>query len=426
MMKDIESGTRQTGTRILLYAILAGLFFEAQPYSVTLLGVRLRISLILAVIGIAAIAYGILRSGVPPRFAVADKFLWLYMGVNLVSLVMSPDKLRSVKIAVLLGVLILLYHLVVILASRPKIFDEAIHVFLSIGLIQIGFGLYQVAAGMLRHFFGWNWPVGHLGLFQAWFIGAPWGRPYGTLVEPDWYGAVCLYYAVVFLALAYSREEKKIFYRFGAAASLAGLFFSFVRAAWVGFLAGILFLVLFRCKASGLRLHPAGLAKAAAGALILFSLFTLVSPTFQTIVQRRFFPQGEVERYRMLTIRAHVAKNAWSQFLESPIMGHGPGTPVRNHSFNHSIIMTALVDTGVVGLAALLAWLGVFFHKGLKKIPEITPGRQPLALGLLAGIAGLLFSYIFTTGLWIPFTWVFLAFFTAAVGTAKTPNASTR
>ena len=150
MMKEIESGTRSKGTRILLYAILAGLFFEAQPYSVTLLGVRLRISLVLAVIGIAAIAYGILKSGVPPRFAAADKFLWLYMGVNLVSLVMSPDKLRSVKIAVLLGFLILFYHLVVILASKPKIFDEALHVFLSIGLIQIGFGLYHVVAGMVR------------------------------------------------------------------------------------------------------------------------------------------------------------------------------------------------------------------------------------------------------------------------------------
>ena len=424
MMKDIESGARSTGARILLYAILAGLFFEAQPYSATLLGFRLRISMVLAVIGIAAIAYGILRSGIPPRFAAADKFLWIYLGVNLVSLVMSPDKLRSVKIAVLLGFLILLYHLVVILASKPKIFDEAIHVFLSIGLIQIGLGLYQVVAGTVRHYFGWNWPVGHLGVFQARYSGAPWGRPYGTLYETDWYGAVCLFFSVVFIVLALSRGEKKRFYRFGTVVSIAGLFFSLVRGAWLGFAAAIVFLLIFQKKVPELNFRPAVVLRSAAAGLTVLSLIILASPTARNIVQKRFFPATEKEKIYTMTNRLLQAKDSWEIFKTSPVLGHGPGMPSRILGFNHSIIMTALVDTGIVGLAALLAWLGVFFHKGLKRIPEIMPGRQPIALGLLAGIAGLLFSYIFTTGLWIPFTWVFLAFFTAAVGTSKTSNTS--
>ena len=150
---------------------------------------------------------------------------------------------------------------------------------------------------------------------------------------------------------------------------MAGLLFSLVRGAWLGFEAAIVFLFIFRKKAPELNFRPAAVLRSAAAGLVVLSLIVLASPAAQNIVKKRFFPATEKEKIETMTIRFLQVKDSWDIFKESPVLGHGPGMPSRILGFNHSIIMTELVDTGIVGLAALLAWLWVFFHKGLKRIP---------------------------------------------------------
>jgi O-antigen ligase len=119
-------------------------------------------------------------------------------------------------------------------------------------------------------------------------------------------------------------------------------------------------------------------------------------------------------------------------FLEHPVIGNGPGSfslkgiwgNAENYynglvsegklsldsRYDPGIITTVLADTGIIGAVFFLLFLFTFFKYNIDVVQKIDGYYQGVSMGLLIGIIGLFSSYILSTGLWMPFIWVFLGF----------------
>ncbi len=193
----------------VIYAIIISLFFESHIFSFYLAGARIRSVQVIEVIALIGLLIAVLRGKFKLKRTPMDFLLWAYISVNFVALINAPSLRRSLKIAILLLSLALLYYVIVNFVTKRKLFEKAFNLLLYVGLAEILFGLYQVFAGMCNYYLSINLPVGHAGIVHREFIGSPWGRPYGTLVEPDWYGAISMFYALLFITLYFSRSIKK-------------------------------------------------------------------------------------------------------------------------------------------------------------------------------------------------------------------------
>lgn len=364
-----------------------------------------------------------------------DLPLWSYIGINFLALINAIWLTRSIKIAVLMLSLVVLYYLIYNLITTSQIFEKAFRLLLYAGLAEIIYGLYQVLAGIFNYYLGLNLYIGHLGMVHGAFIGSPWGRPYGTFVEPDWYGAICMFYALLFVSLYYSKiKEKKKFYFIAMALSSIGLFFSFVRAAWVGFIVASIVLLFFNYKSRLLKINLVLYARNIFILFIVIFLGIFLFSPLRVILKERFYSDYTGSRFGLENVRVQQMETSFNAFLRHPLIGNGPGSGAFNYlveengeeyarnivkgnaslqgqeGFNPSIVTTVLEDTGIIGLILFLALIGKIIFYNFKVILLIDDKYSIIALGLFGGLIGLFVSYIFTQGFWIPFIWVFLAF----------------
>lgn len=392
----------------LLYTILLTLFLEGYIFSFYFLGARVRIVQVLEVIGICYLLLLLLVGRNRFKKTPIDLPLWSYIGINFLAVINAIWFTRSIKIAVLLLSLGMLYYLIYNLITEERLFEKAFRLLLYVGLAEIIYGLYQVFAGILNYYLGLNLYIGHLGMVHVEYIGSPWGRPYGTFVEPDWYGAICMFYALLFVSLYYSKlKEKKKFYFIAMVLSSIGLFFSFVRAAWVGFIVASIVLLFFNHKSKLLKINLALYVRNIFILFIVIFLGCFLFSPLRDILMERFYPVYDPgARFSLENVRVQIMETSFKSFLRNPLIGNGPG----GEAFTPSLITTVLEDTGIIGLILFLVLIGKIVFYNFKVIPLIDSKYSIIALGLFSGLIGLFVSYIFTQGFWIPFTWVFLAF----------------
>lgn len=416
----------------IIYAIIITLFLEGYAFSFYFAGARIRAVQVVEIIALVSLLVAIFTGKIKLKRTPLDFFLWAYISVNFVALINAPSARRSLKIAILLLTLALMYYIIVNFITKRKLFDKALNFLLYVGLAEILFGLYQVFAGMCNYYLNINLPVGHAGIVHREFIGSPWGRPYGTFVEPDWYGAISMFYALLFITLYLSRlTERKNFYLFGMVVSVLGMLLSFVRASWFGFLGGLLFLLVFGHKVRASKISFGVLSKILFSLVFLVLVMTFFSPTFKNIIERRLTAKGEAG-ISTANVRFVQARYAIKLFLNHPIIGNGPGSFAIQGIWGHaeeyyqqlveegklsverrydpSLVTTVLEDTGIIGAFVFILLSLAFLRYNLRMIPKIDNHYQVISLGLFVGLIGLFFSYVFTHGFWISFTWLFLGF----------------
>lgn len=417
----------------IVYAIIITLFLEANVYSFYLFGARIRISQVLLCMGLLLLVLRIFMRSFTLIKVPLDGILWTYMFVNTLSIVNAPSMQRGIKIAILLLSLILLYCLVLNIVKEKKIFDRVFNLLIFVGLVEIVYGLYQVFAGMSNIYLKTNLYIGYAGIAHASFINSPWGRPYGTFVEPDWYGAICMFYALLFLVLYYSKiEENKNVYLFGLIVSTVGLLLSFVRANWIGFFVGIAILLFCKKKIKLLKFNIFTFIKMVFVLVVFTYICTIISPSFCNIIQKRFSNNPYSESgFSLKNVRAQQMIRSMQVFFNSPVIGNGPGSfsylgiwgdseayynqQVAENKLSieskcdPSIITTVLTDTGIMGFIVFLLLCLKYWQYNIKKIPLIKNKYQVYAFAFFVGNVALFSSFIFNNGFWIPFTWVFLA-----------------
>lgn len=177
----------------------------------------------------------------------------------------------------------------------------------------------------------------------------------------------------------------------GWLASGAGLVATYVRGAWIGFLAGIAVL---------LGLTPRRRWLVAAGAAAV-TMLVLLAPGLRQRAESILDPSDPTvrERWAMWTSAVHMAR-------DYPLIGVGPGGVRREYpryaapeyrekprGHFHNTPLQILVERGVLGLAAWLAIFVAFFWRAQAVLRGLGPQaarERALVAGSVAAIAGFL------------------------------------
>ena len=417
-----------------IYLLTAAIFLESTGTSLYLGGARIRPAQIVLLPAVANLAFFVAGDLTRLRRVPLLAPLVFYLACSFLSALFGPSFHQCFKILLLLISLALLYVVAYtyLRADRPA-WPGVFRFFVFIGFLQVAYGLYQVAAGLLNVRLGWWLPIGELGMAHTDYLGTSFGRPYGTLPEPDTYGAVCLFFALLLGLMWFTASN-----RFGsgrwtflvAAAALAGLLIGLVRAAWFGFLVGL------ACAgytyAAGRIRGIRALRVAAAGflAFVVVTAAVATSPPLRRVLARRFSTSQDAAETAISLKNARFQQMLASYQLwrQRPLLGNGPGSfsirGVRgahedyfiaigadsSRLYDPSMLTTLLNDTGLLGVGAFLLLVWNYFghvNRRARLLPDRT-ARNAARAGECA-LVGLFASFVFTHYFWLPFTWLFLA-----------------
>ena len=257
------------------------------------------------------------------------------------------------------------------------------------------------------------------------------------------YGAIIAMYIPILWSFAFNPRfslNAKIINGFFFTILLAGVIFSFTRAAWVSLVLGLIiyFLIYFKVKIKVLFVT------------IGFSLFLLFNFQNEIIMALEKYKQDSsnnlAEHVESISNVASDASNLerinrWScalrMFAERPVFGHGPGTYAflyapYQHSSQLTIISTnfgdggnahseyfgPLAETGALGLLTFLAIILVVYFRGIRMYQRLEDKRlKSLTMGVIIGLStylihGLLNNFLDTDKASVPF-WGFIAILVA-------------
>jgi len=417
-----------------VYVLTATIFLESSDVSLYIGGARIRPAQIVLLPILATTALFTIGGMVRLRRVPLLVPLVLYLACNFLSTLFSPVPEQSSKVFLLLASLVILYIVTYLLVrDDPAAWPSVWRFFVWIGLLEIGVGLYQIVAGYANARLGLALPIGALGMVHTEYIGTVFGRPYGTLPEPDTYGAMCAFYAVLLglMWLTASRQGRPWrLVAVTAAAATLGLVVGFVRASWFGFAIGMIW--AFNQRLAGRLRGIRALRVAALGGLGLVVIVGVVaaSPAVRDLLARRFSFGAEAAETGVSTENARFRQMVMSYrlFRERPLLGNGTGSfaalgAIGAHElyyisqatdlsriYDPSILTTVLNDTGVLGSAAFVMLGVAYFGHIRRRLRRMSWGvARNRALAAHCALLGLFASFIFTHYFWLPFTWLFLA-----------------
>ena len=336
------------------------------------------------------------------NFETHHKFLLLYYIYCFLTLIINPT-FPSIEHFGQISIGIFLYFTFIILIKN-KDFHLIYSVFLLGGVLQLIIGSFQVIAGMLtvENVYNLNNFVQHLDL-------VPYGRPFGTFVEPDFYGAICTFFIFIFLEQYYQKPEKKFY--FIASFFLLLLLYSAVRASIIGFIISLLILLFAlkdRIKISRVE-----------GILAFYTFLISIPLFYSTLVRFSYFLRPDFWSEGYMNPRLLQTGVSFSQFLENPIFGNGlnayrflgnqysdiiedwmPDWVISG--YDPSLLTSLLNDTGIIGFSLFMTFLYYYFRK-------IIINNFERNIFVFCAILSLMISYLFTNGLPFVFTWIFIA-----------------
>lgn len=336
------------------------------------------------------------------KFQLHHKFLLIYYLYCAILLFINPT-FPSIEHFGQISIGIFLYFTFIILVKNSD-FKLIYNVLLLGGLMQLIIGIIQLIAGIftVENIYNFNSIVQHLDL-------VPYGRPFGTFVEPDYYGAICTFFIFIFLG-EYFKKFSKVSY-FTASFFLLLLFYGGVRASIIGFVISLIFL-LYHLRD---KLRTSKIEKI----LLFYSLVISIPIFYNTFIRFSYFLKPEFWTEGLMNPRVLQMGMSFSQFLENPIFGNGLnayrflGSQYSNivedwmpdwviSGFDPSLLTSILNDTGIIGFSLFMIFLIYYFRK-------IIINNFESNIFVFCAILSLMISYLFTNGLPFVFTWVFIA-----------------
>jgi O-antigen ligase len=194
----------------------------------------------------------------------------------------------------------------------------------------------------------------------------------GMLLDPNAYGGLLV--AAFVICEAASLGEAPLFKSpmlWVSRLSLGlGILFTFSRSAWMALLLALLLLCALQTRVA-IRVVLAVMVAAPCLLLVMGNRFV---PVFQEMASRPKQVQG----------RFDLIHDALQAFAQHPIFGGGIGSfRLSEGEIAHNSAMWFLADFGIVGLTALLGFLGWFFAKGWFAYRFAPSRERALVLGLL-------------------------------------------
>ena len=418
-----------------LYVLVPALFLEAEQFSIYIGDWRGRGYHFLIGVLCARMVYECITN--KPRMSTnisrIDKALIAFLAVQAVAIFAAPDKMFSIKIWVLQVLLVLLFWCVRYFVKTSKEWKRLLNIFLLSSVVEALIGFWQVFAFYLQKTTGivmrWG-EVFHAQILQF-------GRPYGTFVEADWYGAfmaIPLMMSIILMAGAGSKKQRLVY---GALSIIFGIavIISGVRAAWIAVIvASVIGLVILRGTHSsrmvtnGTRIsHPRPLLVKERGtttspliyspsdtvgrqggktphllyreywhlvglgsvcAVVIVVLLAMASPAWVGQIGERFISMFNPSVWAHEP-RVATTQKAFELIAKSPIIGHGPGSykvlgivpdidPSQYEYYGvypylTNYFLTILHDSGIIGFVVFV-WL---LWEGLKMVRKEKERTSP-------------------------------------------------
>jgi O-antigen ligase len=413
-------------------ALIVSSLLQATAFAVPVAGARLYPYQFVGLVGLLALAGAVATGRLRIRLGLLEVALLLYLAVNYVAIGESPEPEHAIRVAMLLTMLLGIYVVVANVVEGRARFRIALNTLLVAGAVESAYALYQLLVGALAFHADVTLPAGFVGVRPEGRIGFGYGQPYGTFQEPGWMGAVLMFFTLVFAGLYLGTPSRPRRYAVGFWLGALGVLATFSRAAWGGLLVGLFVLALMRRLPAGGR---RAVWSVAGGLVLLVAVAGMAALTNEQVARMLGASLAFDETSSAISLTntrvLHVAYS-FELFLRAPILGHGPGNfgvqgyPVAfpyllvgqydKIPFDPSIVTTILGNTGLVGLGAFLLCVAAYVGLQRRALAVADARSRGMVAALVAGLVGLFFSYVITTGFWMGFTWVFLGL---SVGAAR-------
>ncbi len=339
----------------------------------------------------------------PLHFSRADSLLVAYLTIALTSSVLfSPQVRESLKFFVLMVFGVVLYWLVRAVAANLQEFTRGVWVMLGVGVAASLFGMVAWLA----------FPLGvNLGVQTYSLENFTTHSPFGTLFDSNTLGMYAM--AATLLQVTLLLDAQFANYRawlsIGTVITLIAVALSLTRVAWLGLGFGFFLILLFSPR----RRWAIAIGGAAA-ALVIVALVanSALAGGGDALAEFSF---ARVLTSRSIFFRLDAYQRAWNDFLSSPILGNGVNVFAQNYTspsgtrdWISNFFLMALHDTGIVGLAVLLAWLGWLAYETRRALKNSRGVARTMLLALSIAYLALFVTYQATTVFWLGFNWVYL------------------
>jgi hypothetical protein len=403
-------------------ALLVLIGASAMPvFYVQIAGWKARPEHVAAVLVTLALVFWFALAKRPIRLNTIDYWILGYVAANYISSAFgSLDPSSTLRWALQNNLAVLPYFVVRILVRDLETLEKAFQILLGVALAESAYGILCYAS---NHIFG---TVAGMSIGQYLVDVA---APYGSMYEPNLFGAYAASCAVMFLSLYVTNEHN----RFG---SLIGCFIcsiaavlSFSRATTFALLVIICF-VLWRAPSAELNRRAKLVIVGLGCTLAMAFAFSAVGGVLQQRIAD-LFVEGMTENTAIA--RFFVIEQALQEVPHHLWIGSGTA------SFNLSFDWTAYIpewasdktwignaplrilhDTGIVGFTAMSGFFVSLWLMIREKLAK-TGRLLPIVLGLTAGLAVYGVSFQFTDGTILAFSWIQLGLLTSAATIANSP-----
>ncbi|MGE5236412.1 MAG: O-antigen ligase family protein [Acidobacteriota bacterium] len=352
---------------------------------------------------------------------------WLSVAL-VASLVNAPDVGHSV---ILWSKLVMMVATFVVVANlaRPRL-EVAVGAQLTVAACVATIAIGAVVA--------WHLAGSQVGMQRA--TGGGW-VPKATLIESNVLGSYSAAAVLLGLTLAgrRARSRRRVRVAAWAAALLGGgaLVISVTRTAWVGFLVALGCAGSVSLASRGGRWVRVGLACAGTLLLALLALTAVdLGPPSPNWTPYTPESAGLVYRLRSLThirhdgnlwVRYEICRNAVQHWRRHPWIGWGVGAyedmflyPNQNApGWIPNLFVHHLFDSGVIGLAALVAGIGMTLRGGVRAWARSGGGDRRVLAGLLLALVSLAVAFQATEASWLAYPWVYLGVLEAAAARSR-------
>ena len=347
------------------------------------------------------------------RWNPLDYWIFGFVSINFISSAFgSSAPASTLRWALQNSLAILSYFLIRILVRDLETLGKAFKILLAVGALESAYGIFCYISHQV---FGSSFGVEigqYLGDVAA---------PYGSMYEPNMFGAYAGCSAVMFLALYLFKDRNRTGYLLGFLIASLATVLSFSRAALLGFAIGVCFVIWKARSATGGKPRSITTIVVAAAIILAFSASAL------GVLRERFsnlYDEGLAEETTIT--RLIVLEEALQEIPSHPLLG--TGTASFNLSFDWASFVPSwagdttwigntpiriLHDTGLVGLATLVGFFVSVWWKIRNRLKSGS-GAVPVLLALVAGSLLYCVSFQSTDGSVLAFSWVQLGFLASA------------
>jgi hypothetical protein len=404
-----------TLTRWPYGALLVLIVMSAMPrFFVQVIGWKARPEHFAVVIVSLAVGVWMLHYKRKIRLEWMDYWVLALVGLNYASSAFtSLEPASTLRWALMNNLAVIPYFLIRVLVPDRQTLVKGFRMMLGVGFAE---ALYGILCYLSLHAFGTSTGMG-LGFYLT-----DLAVPYGSLYEPNLFGAYTACTAVLFLALYMIEGHRRVGWLICFIITSLAAALSFSRAALVGMVVGSVWVFW-----SARKNKVAGRSKLSSllpvTALILVMGIMLAGGE----LQKRFsslYNEGLQEQTAI--VRYIVIYQALADFPRHPLLGSGTASLqlsfdwadyfpdwTSEKAWVPNVFVRILHDTGLLGLTAFLGF-AVSLALRIRRCLRGRNSQISLLVGLTAGALVYCVSFQFTDGTILAFSWIHLGFLATA------------